>query len=152
MSDPFNKRKCLESKTGQSRSGDGQTLPLHVIESLIASLTNDVEGTLNVPAYLPSAYLLLILTTEGIVTYFRDESKEGELCLRYQHLNPSTHFDEILSSARCVILAGGTMSPVRRACPSPLRYLIIAPSSRTSICSYFRACRWSAFRRFLADM
>jgi Rad3-related DNA helicase len=37
---------------------------------------------------------------------------KGEVEIRYQHLNPSTSFVEVLESARSVILAGGTMSPV----------------------------------------
>ena len=37
--------------------------------------------------------------------------------LKYQQLNPSPHFMEVIEAARSVILAGGTMSPVRFPCP-----------------------------------
>lgn len=35
-----------------------------------------------------------------------------DLEIKYQLLNPSTTFREVVDSARSVILAGGTMSPV----------------------------------------
>lgn len=35
------------------------------------------------------------------------------LSITYQSLNPSTYFQHLVSSARSVILAGGTLSPVR---------------------------------------
>ena len=37
----------------------------------------------------------------------------GEVEIKYQHLNPATYFQEVVESARAVVLAGGTMSPVR---------------------------------------
>lgn len=40
-----------------------------------------------------------------------DKANES-VVLKYQLLNPSHHFKEIVDVARCVILAGGTMSPV----------------------------------------
>lgn len=36
----------------------------------------------------------------------------GQLEIKYQHLNPSTYFQEVVQTARSVVLAGGTMSPV----------------------------------------
>ena len=38
---------------------------------------------------------------------------DGQVEIKYQHLNPATHFQEVIETARSVILAGGTMSPVR---------------------------------------
>lgn len=38
---------------------------------------------------------------------------DGQVEIKYQHLNPATYFQEVIDSARAVILAGGTMSPVR---------------------------------------
>ncbi|KAH8114577.1 DNA repair helicase [Phellopilus nigrolimitatus] len=67
-------------------------LPLHAVEAFISCLTNDIE--------------------DGIITFYGDSSKHKEMHIKYQHLNPATHFNEILSDARCVILAGGTMSPI----------------------------------------
>jgi chromosome transmission fidelity protein 1 len=36
-----------------------------------------------------------------------------EVQIKYQLLNPATHFKEVVDVARCVVLAGGTMAPVR---------------------------------------
>lgn len=44
---------------------------------------------------------------------------DGHVEIKYQHLNPATYFQEVVNSARAVILAGGTMSPVRS--PLPIR-------------------------------
>ena len=38
---------------------------------------------------------------------------DGSVEIKYQHLNPATYFQEVVETARSVILAGGTMSPVR---------------------------------------
>ena len=38
---------------------------------------------------------------------------DGSVEIKYQHLNPATYFQEVVNTARSVILAGGTMSPVR---------------------------------------
>lgn len=38
---------------------------------------------------------------------------DGQVEIKYQHLNPATHFKEVVDTARSVVLAGGTMSPVR---------------------------------------
>ncbi|KAI0629727.1 helicase C-terminal domain-containing protein [Trametes polyzona] len=37
---------------------------------------------------------------------------DGQVEIKYQHLNPATYFQEVVDSARAVILAGGTMSPI----------------------------------------
>ena len=50
----------------------------------------------------------LMLTQSG------DQGSES-VVLKYQLLNPSHHFKEIVDAARCVVLAGGTMSPVRQS-------------------------------------
>ena len=49
--------------------------------------------------------------TEGCFFYSRSEV--GELGLKYMLLDPMHHFQDIVEEARAVILAGGTMSPVR---------------------------------------
>lgn len=38
---------------------------------------------------------------------------EAHVEMKYQLLNPATHFREVVDAARAVVLAGGTMSPVR---------------------------------------
>ena len=50
-------------------------------------------------------------TAEGRFFYETDES--NELSLKYMLLDPTYHFKEIVEDARAVILAGGTLSPVR---------------------------------------
>ncbi|KAF7914220.1 uncharacterized protein EAF01_000626 [Botrytis porri] len=55
--------------------------------------------------------LLLALThptSEGQLFFLKHET---DITLKFQLLNPAIHFDSIVSSARAVILAGGTMSP-----------------------------------------
>jgi len=41
-----------------------------------------------------------------------DNNEKLEIEMKYLLLNPSTTFQEVVDSARSVILAGGTMSPV----------------------------------------
>ena len=78
-----------EQEPGQKR--DRMTAPiLTQVQSFFQALTN------------PSA--------EG--RFFHSSAEDGDVCLRYMLLDPTHHFKEIVEEARCVILAGGTMSPV----------------------------------------
>ncbi len=52
----------------------------------------------------------LTACTDGRVTL---SMVDGQVEIKYQHLNPATYFQEVIETARSVILAGGTMSPVR---------------------------------------
>ncbi|RDX47561.1 DNA repair helicase [Lentinus brumalis] len=65
------------------------TPPLHAVESFIMALTTASE--------------------DGRVTF---SMVDGQVEIKYQHLNPATHFQEVIEVARSVILAGGTMSPM----------------------------------------
>ncbi|TFK40687.1 helicase C-terminal domain-containing protein [Crucibulum laeve] len=67
--------------------------PLHTIEDFMLSLTNTND--------------------DGRVTFslIGSPGKE-EVELKYQLLNPSPNFMEVVDEARAVILAGGTMSPI----------------------------------------
>lgn len=47
---------------------------------------------------------------EGRLFYLKGQ---GDVQLKYMLLDPTNHFREIVEDARAVILAGGTMSPVR---------------------------------------
>ncbi|EJC97956.1 DNA repair helicase [Fomitiporia mediterranea MF3/22] len=85
-----------EEPTVQKERVSGSVLPVHVVEAFIASLANNAEGT----------------NDTATLHLFADKSSPDEKRIRYQHLNPATHFDEIVQNARCVILAGGTMSPI----------------------------------------
>lgn len=40
------------------------------------------------------------------------EMSKDRVEIKYQQLNPASHFRELVEASRCVILAGGTMSPV----------------------------------------
>lgn len=42
---------------------------------------------------------------------------DGQVEIKFQQLNPATHFQDVVDSARAVVLAGGTMSPV--SSPNP---------------------------------
>ena len=62
-------------------------------------------------------YALLNPSAEGRFFYAKNDDDLG-LCLKYMLLDPTHHFREIVDDARAVILAGGTMSPVRLVPPS----------------------------------
>ena len=49
--------------------------------------------------------------------FFYEKDEKNELSLKYMLLDPTHHFSEIVEDARAVILAGGTMSPVRTLSP-----------------------------------
>ena len=51
---------------------------------------------------------------DGRVTF---SNVDGQVEIKYQHLNPATHFRDIVEVSRSVILAGGTMSPVSNLFP-----------------------------------
>lgn len=53
---------------------------------------------------------LMNVSAEGRLFYTKSQ---GDIQLDYMLLDPTNHFREIVENARAVILAGGTMSPVR---------------------------------------
>ncbi|OCH93459.1 DNA repair helicase [Obba rivulosa] len=65
------------------------TPPLHAVESFITALASANE--------------------DGRITF---ALIEGQVEVKYQQLNPATHFREVIDAARSVVLAGGTMSPM----------------------------------------
>ncbi|KZT72447.1 DNA repair helicase [Daedalea quercina L-15889] len=81
--------KALEKAAGEVARLVTTTPPLHAVESLITSLTSAND--------------------DGRVTL---AVVEGQVEIKYQQLNPATHFQDIIDTARSVILAGGTMSPI----------------------------------------
>ncbi|CAE6498574.1 unnamed protein product [Rhizoctonia solani] len=81
------------SKRAANSRRKGATPPLHAIESLLLALANPDE--------------------DGRIFLSRIGSPGAETSqLKYQLLNPSTHFREVVEKARSVVLAGGTMSPI----------------------------------------
>jgi len=81
---------------------EASTPTLQHIQSLLVALTN------------PSK--------EGRLFYTKDPDSSGML-LKYMLLDPTHHFKEIVSEARAVILAGGTMSPMTDYTSHLLSYL-----------------------------
>lgn len=71
------------------------------------------------PALSVVSNFLLALTNpapEGKFFFSRDDQgrkRQPKPVLKYMLLDPSFHFKEVVDEARAVILAGGTMSPVR---------------------------------------
>lgn len=59
-------------------------------------------------------------SSEGRFFYERTDS--ADLVLKYMLLDPAAHFREAVEDARSVILAGGTMSPVRNSLLFPFIY------------------------------
>ncbi|CCM02979.1 uncharacterized protein FIBRA_05094 [Fibroporia radiculosa] len=87
--------KTLEKAAGKDSAKlakvarlSGSTPPLHAVESFITALTSAND--------------------DGRVSF---SLENDQLEIKYQHLNPSTHFQDVIDVARSIILAGGTMSP-----------------------------------------
>ncbi|KAJ7264002.1 DNA repair helicase [Mycena haematopus] len=68
------------------------------------------------PLHAVEAFLLALTGTndDGRVTFslVRTHPGQEDVEMKYQLLNPAPHFLEVVESARSVILAGGTMSPI----------------------------------------
>ncbi|KAF9462983.1 helicase C-terminal domain-containing protein [Collybia nuda] len=89
-----------DKETRKNGNGDhlqmvkrGAVPPLHVVEAFLISLTGNNE--------------------DGRVTFSLYEKPDQEgIEIKYQLLNPSPQFQDVVDVARSVILAGGTMSPI----------------------------------------
>ncbi|KAJ7163289.1 helicase C-terminal domain-containing protein [Mycena filopes] len=86
--------KEAEKKDPKLRPRRGAVPPLHAVEAFLLALT----GT----------------NDDGRLTFslVRTHSGQDDVEMKYQLLNPAPHFLEVVESARSVILAGGTMSPI----------------------------------------
>jgi chromosome transmission fidelity protein 1 len=81
------------------------TPPLHTIEALMLGLAGASEGRLSRTEIVS----LFIIDTDGRLIF----SAVGDAVeVKYQLLNPSMLFRDVVEVARSVVLAGGTMSPV----------------------------------------
>ena len=83
-----------QNKAGKDMGSKNPTLAIPVlthVQSFFQTLTNPAE--------------------EG--RFFYEKGENGEVSLQYMLLDPTQHFREIVEDARAVILAGGTMSPVK---------------------------------------
>lgn len=89
----------------EEESSSSHVSTLSVVETFLNTLTNpDGDGRIIVQQQGPDS--------------------PDEPCLKYVLLNPGMHFASILSSARAVIVAGGTMAPVADL----LQQLIVTPT------------------------
>ncbi|KAG9022463.1 ATP-dependent DNA helicase chl1, partial [Tulasnella sp. UAMH 9824] len=97
-----------KSKFGPSQRSRG-TPPLHAVESFLLALTNpSSDGRIFVSISSPTT------ATPGAPPVVQ---------LKYQLLNPADHFKDVVSAARSVILAGGTMQPISDFETQLFRYL-----------------------------
>ncbi|KAJ7329162.1 hypothetical protein JRQ81_015336 [Phrynocephalus forsythii] len=109
--DTLNKRQGKEGTPPSSTDADdGQpkmASPLMHIEGFLAALTNaNQDGR-------------VILTRQGTL---------GPSSLKFLLLNPAVHFAKVLKECRAVIIAGGTMQPVRPdTVVQPLRFSSLLP-------------------------
>lgn len=79
------------------------TRALHQIQQFILSLANsDRDGR-------------VLLSQEGKLSG-KDGASNVEVTLKYMLLAPAESFREVAEEARSVVLAGGTMAPVRQTC------------------------------------
>jgi chromosome transmission fidelity protein 1 len=81
----------VESENGPKAAPKSATPVLHTLVSFLAALTN--------------------LSSEGRIFYEKTTGLAADMKLSYLLLSPTHAFSSIASSARAVILAGGTMSP-----------------------------------------
>lgn len=93
-----------EEQDTKAAKGDSETAPYHKAAPstpVLTQISSFLEALTN-----PAA--------EGRFFYTRTANANGQLdvTLRYLLLDPTEHFREIVSEARAVILAGGTMSPM----------------------------------------
>ncbi|KAL5524487.1 CHL1 [Sanghuangporus sanghuang] len=88
----YSEKRQYSDKEDNSDVRGASLLPLHTVEAFISKLTNHIE--------------------DGVITVAENQFVSRGKTIKYQHLNPATYFECIARSARSVILAGGTMSPV----------------------------------------
>jgi len=82
------------------------TPPLHTIEALMLGLAAASEGG---PSFIGDCFFCSSFFVDGRIIF----STTGDVVeIKYQLLNPSALFRDVVEVARSVVLAGGTMSPV----------------------------------------
>jgi chromosome transmission fidelity protein 1 len=85
----YNEKEAEKESSGTSNRRKGTTPPLHAVEAFILILTNaNEDGRVFVNVQPPS----------------KDGNGAGHVTLKYQLLNPSCEFKEVVDSARSVIL------------------------------------------------
>ncbi|KAF2402582.1 DNA repair helicase [Trichodelitschia bisporula] len=69
------------------------------------------EPTVPVLTHIQS-FLLALMNPSAEGRFFTALTEEKDILLKYMLLDPTHHFHDVVSDARAVILAGGTMSPM----------------------------------------
>lgn len=88
----------------------------HLKKTSISPTNNIYAKNPTIPVLMHVQSFLLTLmnpSAEGRFFYQRAQDGTKEVHLKYTLLDPTQHFRDIVEDARAVILAGGTMSPVR---------------------------------------
>ena len=99
--------RCLAEFNPRLETKKGVTPPLHTVEAFLLALASPSDGVV----------LSFVLghcnntLSDGRIILTTEVSKD-RVEIKYQQLNPASHFLELVQASRCVILAGGTMSPV----------------------------------------
>lgn len=97
----------LESYISFTKEKHEQTLQRRGVQR------NELKPKDTIPVLIHLQGFLMALTNpsgEGKIFYSRADN--NEICFKYMLLDPTFHFQEIVESARAVILAGGTMQPM----------------------------------------
>lgn len=90
------------------------TPPLYAVQEFIAALAAATDGKPTSPSPENNARKPKVLTDGRIIFTHKSSHEQStlEIQVKYQSLNPAPKFREVVDTARSVILAGGTMSPV----------------------------------------
>lgn len=82
------------------------------VDSYLKHERRDSAGRGNLVLAKVTDFLALAMDPYSDGKIFWDRNEQGELALRYLLLDTDNSFRGIVTSARCVVLAGGTMEPV----------------------------------------
>lgn len=82
------------------------------VKSIPGIETRSQTSTMPVLTHIQS-FLQTLTNPAAEGRFFYEKDDDNELSLKYMLLDPTHHFKEIVEHARAVILAGGTMSPVK---------------------------------------
>jgi chromosome transmission fidelity protein 1 len=88
---------------------------LYVVQEFIVALAAATDGKRTSLNPENNARKPKVLTDGRIIFTHKAsyEQSSPEIQVKYQSLNPAPQFRDVVDAARSVILAGGTMSPVR---------------------------------------
>jgi chromosome transmission fidelity protein 1 len=99
------------------------TSPMYAVEAFMAALTNsDADGRIIVHREpMAGRWMGMAWCTcgPGAHVLAAPAGRGAKAWLRFLLLNPARQFASIVQDARAVVLAGGTMKPVRGLCPPP---------------------------------